>query len=322
MSAARSDNTDLSLNEMLHVLDVARTLRRDQQIAESELNQAELRRGLRERLLAGAREAGDNVTPAEVDTAIQIYFENLHRYSDPPLSLTVALAHLYVRRRLVAASTLFIAAALGLCWWLYWSPGARFSPEVRRQLQELRQQSALTDAWQGFERQAQSARAVAEDPAAITALDRLQREAEAARQTADVAALQRVQSQAAHLEEKLREEYEVLIVSAPGRLSGVERDFDGRASGSYLIVEARTPDGRVLSRPITSRELGTTRTVAEWGEQVPPAVLSRIEADKRADGVVDERLFAVKHRGRLEEEVRLAGEDGQPLTRQGQITEW
>ena len=323
---ASSDKTDLSLGEMLQVLDVARMLRREQNLAEAELNHRERVVSLRERLLAAAEAAGDRVTAEEVEAAIEIYFKNLHKYADPPWSVSLLLAHLYIRREIVAIVLLTALALFGLRWWFAAPavPGthrvAPMAPAPRAELDES--PPPQTPPAKPIEDHLAILRALAEGPNAVQELARLEREVRAAQEIGSTSHLDRLRTALADLEQRLRLEYEVRIVSAPGRLSGVARDFVGRLSGFYLIFEARTPDGRILPRTITSREDGTTRTVREWGEQVPEDVLQRIEADKRADGVVDESLFAVKKRGWLAEEVRLPGAGGSPLRRGGQILEW
>ncbi len=119
MSPSIPTRSDLSLGEMLHVLDVARTLRRDSEIVDAELNHDQLVASLKARLLAAAGEAGDRVTEAEVDTAIRIYFDNLHKYVDPPWSPRVFLAHLYIRRRMLLASAIVwgMFVLLAKWWW-------------------------------------------------------------------------------------------------------------------------------------------------------------------------------------------------------------
>ncbi|MCA9054615.1 MAG: hypothetical protein KDA75_12310, partial [Planctomycetaceae bacterium] len=319
---AAANKTDLSLNEMLQVLDVARALHRDQEIVDAELNKEELLATLRERLMASAVAAGDKVTQAEVDTAIRVYFENLHKYADPPMSMAVFFAHVYVRRRLIALSLGFCAIVVGLTWWLFWREGAPLSFETRRQQATQRAAQDVDRAARSFEQQMDTVRSIAAQPEAIQQLDRLSREAEAAVKNRDVAALTRITGEASSLEARLRETYEIRIVSEPDRLSGVERDFDRRLSGAYVIVEARTPDGRTVPQQITSREDGRVRQVNRWGELVPQSVYARVKRDKQDDGVVDDRLFGVKEAGWLDVQVRLIGDDGQPLPRQGQIIEW
>ena len=77
-----------------------------------------------------------------------------------------------------------------------------------------------------------------------------------------------------------------------------------------------------MRRSIESSETRKTSFIDSWAEQVPKEVYDRIAADKKADGILNETLFSVKKRGFRDEEIRIEGADGKPLTRLGQITEW
>ena len=93
-----SPDADLSLNQMLQIMDVARAIREEQLTVDQQFQIEETRVKIRERLIASAKIAGDNVTDAEVDTAIQLYFDNLHAYRDPPWGFGRLVAQLYVWR--------------------------------------------------------------------------------------------------------------------------------------------------------------------------------------------------------------------------------
>lgn len=317
-----AEKTDLSLSEMLHVLDVARTLRRDQEIVESELNKEKLLASLRERLLAAAAAAGDNVTEAEVDAAIAIYFDSLHQYADPPLSLSLVLAHAYVLRKQIFMGLGVAAGAILLGWLFFWSPSAPYSSESLQRRTAEQQAQAVESAIETYARRLAASRSIAEQPSAIEQLDRFSREGDAAQATRNVTELERLTSAITALESRLREAYEVRIIADSDRMSGVIRDFEDRLSGYYLVVEAHAPDGRLLPIEITNRETQQKQRVSVWGELVPEAVFERIRADKQTDGVLDETLFAVKRIGWLDLDVVLPDDDGRPLERQGQITEW
>jgi hypothetical protein len=100
-------------------------------------------------------------------------------------------------------------------------------------------------------------------------------------------------------------------------------DAEGkRLSGYYLIVEARKSDGTTVRRPVHNSETGRDEEVTTWAERVPEEVYNRLAKDKRDDGILDETTFAVKRRGFPEEEVKMPGSDGRPLTRTAQITAW
>jgi hypothetical protein len=111
----------LSLTEVMQIMDVASTLRREREVAEKELDLPQAKLKLRERLLETARLTGEDVTEGEVDAAISLYFDNVHSYSDPAWGLQVMLAHLYIRRGLVFL-LIGIPLAAVASWFMYF-PG-------------------------------------------------------------------------------------------------------------------------------------------------------------------------------------------------------
>lgn len=240
---------ELSLQEMLRVMDVARTLRKERETIVRHFNHEQTRQMLRERMLQTSAITGEQLSETEVDAALQQYFDNLHTFTPPPPGLSTLLAHAWVNRRALAVLLTLLAAVGLLTWWLWPRPvGPR------------------------------------------------------------------------------HEVYEVRIVSGAERQSGVDRYFTDeqgtRQPAHYVIVEAVTPDGKVLPRKIRNAETGRIETVITWAERVPEAVYERIKADKQRDGVLDEVLFAVKRAGTIELEIVLPGEDGTPIPRGGQITDW
>jgi hypothetical protein len=114
---------DLPLAEMLRIMDVARTLRQEREIAEEQFNREEARQLLRQRLKASTEITGSQVTDAEIEAAIEAYFNNLHTYHDPPWGVEVFLAHVYVRRVQVLI-VLIIVAVLAAGWWLVAGSGS------------------------------------------------------------------------------------------------------------------------------------------------------------------------------------------------------
>lgn len=308
---------ELSLPEMLRVMDLARVLREERASLEREFNVTEARTLLREKLLASTEITGEQLTPEEVDQAIEQYFASLHTYRDPPLSFEVFLAHLYVRRWMLTW-TLLGLVFLGTALWRTvptMTPAARQTRVQQRTSANLDRLLTLADS-----------EAIAPD--ARTAVEQLQREAAAARATHDSAKLQQIESQVVALRRDLNEEYEVHIVSDRKRKSGIDHYFnnpetreDEREPSWYAIVEAHNSRGQLLTRSIANSETKRTSPVTTWGERIPQEVFERLKADKR-DGVLNETLFAIKRRGYLQEEVKLTGADGKPLPRTGQITAW
>ena len=111
--------SDLRLDEMTRILDVASELHSRQQQVEQQLRLDDVKQDLRERLLAGAKAAGEAVTPQQIDAAIEQYFGDLHAYEDPPNSFSMFLANTYVRLGLWPFAALAIALAAAATWCLY-----------------------------------------------------------------------------------------------------------------------------------------------------------------------------------------------------------
>ncbi|TVQ01589.1 MAG: hypothetical protein EA381_05085 [Planctomycetaceae bacterium] len=117
--SVRLPGEDLSLNEMLRVMDVAREMRRNRVVAEEMFRRDEVRAELRDKLMRSAQIAGDQVTVAEIDAAIEQYFTNLHAYADPPGGFRRLVAHAWVWRNRIAAAGLALAATWGALWILF-----------------------------------------------------------------------------------------------------------------------------------------------------------------------------------------------------------
>jgi hypothetical protein len=317
---------EFSLDEMAEVLDVARALAQEKEFVEQQFRQSELRETLKQRLLAGALSAGRNLTPAEIDHALDLYLTNLHTFREPPWSWSLMLAHLYIRRWAIGLSLVGGTCTLLLCSWLYWSTSSPFSTVVR-------QQRLLAGLERSFQSLAVNTQGYALPEATQAELQQDQQklqdavranQVELARQL--VAKWQDQQPELRRISEIRRQSFDVHVVSGGDRKSGIDRyytDADGRrVSGYYLIVEARSAEGTVVPQDIRNAETQRIERVSSWGERVPKAVYDRLVADKKADGILDESLFARKRRDESDWEMVMPGEDGQPLTRQAQITQW
>jgi hypothetical protein len=320
MSTAKQAQAEaLTLPEMLRIMDVATALRQDRELVEEQLNFGELKTRLREKMIATARITGEEVSPEEVDAAIEGYYSKRFSYKEPPMSGPVAAAHVYVRRWSIAK---WGGAALGsvfLVWWLFLSPTGPLTATGRTHRHAERLASEIA-------RRREAISAVARDSSVAPELARLAAEAETFKKLDDLPKLKELSASLARLESRLNEEYTVSVLAAPGGRSAFTRYFpdDGgkKVSGYCLIVEAKTRDGTVLKRRVHNIETGKDKDVMRWAERVPKEVYERLEHDKKEDGVLNETTFAVKRRGEAEEQVTMPGADGKPLTRIGQITEW
>lgn len=314
--SVRLPGEDLSLNEMLRVMDVAREMRRNRTVAEEMFRRDEVRTELRSKLMRSAVLAGDRVTEAEVDAAIDHYLQNLHTYNDPPSSFKRKLAHAWVWRKRIAAGTAAAAITIGGVWYLFLSPIAVLSPAVRAERAVAAEQATA-------QRLVEQIRALANDPAIVDQAVALQRQIDASGTTAgEVTAAIAAKNELATMADKLAQAFEVHIVSRDGAQSAIERGKDDLDSVFYVIVEARDATGNVLPQSIRNAETGRVETVISWAEQVPEAVYRRLAADKRQDGMLSETLFATKSRGTLEPTIQIAGPGGSPISPGNRLTDW
>ncbi len=300
-------------------MDVARAIRDEQLTVEQQFQIEETRAKIRERLIASAEVAGDHVTPAEVDTAIQLYFDNLNAYRDPPWGFNRLLAQMYVWRVRVV-SALAAGVAIGLSVWLaFFNPAMPWSSASRSA-------QAVHEAEQWAQTQLDQLLGVTKkDAAATQAVDELSKEYFAIKATGNITAIQRSQLRMAELFNTLELQYELQIVTGEGRDSAVTQRWEKggpSALAYYVIVEARSQEGRIVPQTVKDAETGETKTVTQWGEQVPKEVYDRLKTDKVTDGVLNETRFAEKVRGAMSERMLLPGVDGQPIQRGPRITRW
>lgn len=108
----------LSLPELIRIMDVASELRKEQEIVEEQLNLDQIKVRLRERLLEAAKVSGEPVTAEQIDSAIEEYYDKLHSFEEPEWSWSVMLAHVYVHRVTIVKWAVAIGAVVGLWWGL------------------------------------------------------------------------------------------------------------------------------------------------------------------------------------------------------------
>jgi hypothetical protein len=110
---------ELTIEETLRVMDVARQLRDQRTTAEEMFRRDDIRIDLRNKLLRTARLSGDHVTEAEIDAAIDHYFESLHTYQEPEGGVKRFLAHCWIWRGRIIAGAAALAGLVGSYWFLF-----------------------------------------------------------------------------------------------------------------------------------------------------------------------------------------------------------
>lgn len=286
-------------------MDVVDTMRHRQILVERELNADTRRAKLKARLREIYEAQGIEVSDEALDAGIAALEEERFAYTPAAGGFSVWLAKRYVSRASWIGRVRLIAIFAGIVFaaWLFLVglPEQRLRAELPAE---------VANAYSRIV-------AAADDDAAVAQARELNAAAQAALAAEDFAAAQRARDQLRTLLQRLGETYEVRIVAGPNELSGVWRvpDVNEAARNYYLIVEAVTPSGAIVSVPITNEEDGRTRTVAKWGVRVSEATFEAVAADKRDDGIIQDNIIGTKPAGRITPEYRVP-------TAGGTITDW
>jgi hypothetical protein len=299
------------LDDLMMAMDVVDTLRHQDSLIARELGQDGRDATLRERLRGIYEGQGLEVSDRILKQGIAALKESRFVYQRRGGRLARNLAMLWVRRAPVGAGLgAIVIVIIAMVSWSSWQRSAseRTLAEAQLQLSQTLP-AALGEAGQ----------AVLSETADKQALDRAARliaSGETAIASGDIAATRTAINDLKLLHGRLISEYTVRIVSRPNEQTGVFRipDVNKSARNYYLIVEAVTPSGEVLSLPILNEEDGSTEIVSIWAVRVPKSTFDEVAADKRADGIVDSNRLGEKRRGNLSETYLMRVEDGRIRT--------
>jgi len=267
---------------------------------------------------------GLHETPQIIDTAHATCEEQLTVEQQTPIKETRA----EIRERMLARLSVWcermlrvsaLVGVMGVAAWIAffiavmpWSPASRSADVIRQAEQAAR---TVLDRLN----------VTARDDAARQAVDVLTQEFHAAEAAENRTAIEQSRQRMSELLATLNEVYSLQIVTGVGRDSAVSRHWnqgEADAQSYYVIVEARSRDGRILPQLVQDAETGKSKSVLLWGEQVPKEVYDRLKSDESSSSVLKEPHFADKPRGSLRERVLLPGSDGKPLQRGMRITQW
>lgn len=301
------------LDELMLAMDVVDTLRHNEDLVRREMSEAERDAAFRVRLREIYAGQGIDVPESVIEEGLKALKESRFLYTPAPPSFARTLALLWVRRRpvLLWGGGILTALVVLLGAYTYFIAGPQ---EAAREAQRIelaetlpRQLQQLFDIVTGEARveEARTKAAIfyADGKAALGRGDR-----DGAR-----AAIRGL----GDLDQLLRQEYQIRIVSRPGEASGVFRVPHGNpaAKNFYLIVEAVGPTGSPLEVKILNEENGRERSVTKYGVRVSEAVYNGVKADKIDNGIIENTLLGMKRRGGLDPEYLM------PVLG-GTITEW
>jgi Family of unknown function (DUF6384) len=277
------------LDDVMLAMDVVDTVRHRALLVERELNAEDRDQKLLERLRELYRAQGIEVPDHVLQEGVRALREDRFTYKPPAPGLGVTLARLYINRGKWAKGLLGIVALIVVVWGGYTLFVS--GPQARR----------LATMPGVIESQRQVIVQEAASPAVKTRAEQLAATGQAALRAGDTAAAERAIGDLQALRARLEQTYELRIVSRPNEPSGVWRvpDRNPEARNYYIIVEAVTPDGKVLELPVLNEEDGKTSVVSKWALRVDEPLFRQVAADKQDDGIIQNRRFGIKGRGHL-----------------------
>jgi hypothetical protein len=310
-----ADAKPQTLDEVMLAMDVVDTLRHQDRLVARELDETRREAELIERLRSIYKSQGIEVPDEVIRQGVTAIKENRFVYVPPKPGLGVSLARLWIARRKVGKVAGGILLALGLGtggWW--------FGVEQPRRAEVTRIEREITQILPGSLRTAHTeALAEARSDTARARAAQLLAEGESAIRQRDAAGGRKAITDLEALRVTLTQEYTLRIRNRPGLYSGVFRDFsrDGRRveRNYYVVVEAFDTSGRKVSLPIYNEETRKTEMVDVWGVRTTEAVLQRIGADRRDDGIIQNNRVGDKKRGELDVTYTFPVENGM-------ITRW
>lgn len=300
------------LDDVMIAMDIVDTLRNDAYVVERELNEGERKSKLIDRLREIYRSQGIEVPDRILEQGVDALEEDRFVYEPPKDSLATRLARLYVSRLSWGRYVLGAVAGV-LVLFIGWYATFELPKQRAASARQIELTQTIPQRLKQLETEINAER-TGDLPIDVAAI---MRQGLAAAQGGNIAEARSARTKLETHLKALRAVYEVRIVSRRGEVSGMWRvpKVNPQGRNYYLVVEAVTPDGKVLPQTIVNEETGKRETVEKWAIRVPPDVLERVRADKQADGIVDEPVVAVKVRGRLVPDWRIqrAG---------GEITQW
>jgi hypothetical protein len=277
-------------------MDVVDTLRHADRLVERELGSDERDRQLKERLREIYRSQGIEVTETILDEGVAALKEERFQYKPAGPGLGRSLALLWIDRGRYGKWLLVGLTCFTLFHAVRW---LAFELPAERKQEALRQERV--DLPKFMTNELTQIKAVAKEPEAVATAERLVSEGMAAMKGNDLVGARAKRAELKGLLENLQQSYVLRIVTGPNQKSGVYRipQANPRARNYYVIVQAISPEGKVLSVPVYSEEDNKIERVSRWGIRVDESVYNRIRADKLDDGIIQNNRFGEKREGYL-----------------------
>lgn len=284
------------LEDLMVAMDVVDTLRHRQQLVDRELDADARRERLIEKLRDIYQSQGIEVTDQLLADGVKALEEDRFKYTAPSKSFSTWLAKLYIKRdKWLKPLLLGFVFLLGLCFF-YYLTAVRPAQVAHNELPEQLRQS-YGEVIQ-----------LADEQEVLTHALELQSYGKQALNNENFDEAQSAVDDLELMLIKLKSAYQLRVLQEPGERSGVWRipDANSGARNYYIIIEAVDSRGVVLSLPITSEESGKTKIVSKWGVRVDQSTYQAIGADKKDDGIIQDRGVGQKQRGKLHPEYSIS----------------
>ena len=301
------------LDDVLLAMDVVDTLRHRERVVAHELDAEGREKELIERLKEIYAAQGMDVPERILKEGVKALEEDRFVYTPPRNSVSVRLAKIYVSRGKWMSPLIAGVAALTAIWGAY-EYGVVKPAEARAEKARLLMSETLPAE---LDKALADVEAVSEDPEALEIANSYHLSGVTATKQNDEPGARTAIKNLETLALDVSASYEVRVVYTGGRESGRARTSiaDPSITNYYLIVEAISPTGDVLTVPIRSEETGEVQRVTMWGQRVNKADYDRVAADKMDDRIIQNAQIGEKQAGKLNPEYSIA-------TPGGAILEW
>ena len=301
-----------ALDELMLAMDVVDTLRHHEEVALRELAQDGRDDVLKERLRSLYESQGLTVSDRILEEGIVALKESRFTYEQTKAGFSRTLAGMWIERGRIGAGLAVLV--LLVCVWTGWSFWQSASAERAAEAAHIELAQTLPDQ---LAKATEAAMSEAATDEARKRIEQLQADATSALARSDATAAKVAIASLETVRKDLVQTYDLRIVTGANEQSGVYRvpDVNNGARNYYLIVEAVSSDGSLLSFPILNEETNKTEIVKKWGIRVPEATYNAVRDDKMDDGIMQKNILASKPRGALTPvySMRVSG---------GAITEW
>ncbi len=323
INTAQIEKTKQSdLKSILRIMDVASELRRQRELAEGELNLETEKGKIREKIRQTAELTGEDLTEEEINVAIKNFYDGLYRYKEPNKGISYYLAKLYISRGKIFKFLLLPIMLLSAVF---------FGGDKFKEFQNTRKQTYLSEQIQTLPTEAEKVsnaiKSVTSDSISIEETNRELNKIKTAKLLpSKIKAVNEIEASIQNLKQilaNLQVEYDVLIST---KKTGVDRYYSDeqgrRVSGYYIVVNAKDKSGNPIAINILNKETDKQRRVNTWAERVSKDIYDKVRRDKIDNGIIDERLFAKKERGKRDLTILYKNSYGEQITREAQITNW